>query len=103
MHGHGVTTVGRDVPEAVLNALRLERLARFTWQLRLAGVIAPRVSAADEAFFTRPYKRSMGADTNVATTRERGADTDWRWLSYVAEDEAYQQSGALGPSEKEDT
>lgn len=87
MRGHGVTTVGRDVPEAVLNALHLERLAFFTWQLHLAGDKPPRVSASDEEFFTRPYKRSMGADTGVATQRERGADTDWRWISYVAEDE----------------
>ncbi|TDE00689.1 class II aldolase/adducin family protein [Jiangella asiatica] len=91
MRGHGVTVVGRDVPEAVMNALRLERLARFTWQLRLAGVRAEPVSDADQAFFTRPYKRAMGADTNVATGRERGADTDWRWVSYVAEDAAHRR------------
>lgn len=91
MRGHGVTTVGRDVPEAVLNALHLERLAFFTWQLRLAGITPERVSESDEAFFTRPYKRSMGADTGVATGRERGADTDWRWVSYVAEDEVAQR------------
>lgn len=94
MLGHGVTTVGRDVPEAVLNALRLERLAFATWQLRLAGVTPDRVSAEDEAFFTRPYKKSMGAGTNTATSRDRGADTDWRWASYVAEDEACRRAEA---------
>lgn len=87
MRGHGIVTVGRDVPEAVLRALHLERLAFFTWQLRLANVPAPRIDPEDEAFFTRPYKRSMGADAKVAVGRERGADTDWRWISYVAEDE----------------
>jgi ribulose-5-phosphate 4-epimerase/fuculose-1-phosphate aldolase len=86
MKGHGIMTVGRDVPEAVLRALHLERLAFFTWQLRLAGVKA-RIDSEDEEFFTRPYKRAMGADTGVAVGRERGADTDWRWISYVAEDE----------------
>jgi len=87
MRGHGIVTTGRDVPEAVLRALHLERLAFFTWQLRLAGVTAPRIDAEDESFFTQPYKRSMGADTGVAVNKERGADTDWRWISYVAEDE----------------
>ncbi len=87
MLGHGIMTVGRDVPEAVLRALHLERLAFFTWQLRVAGVDAPRIDPEDEEFFTRPYRRSMGADTGVAVGRERGADTDWRWISYVAEDE----------------
>lgn len=94
MRGHGITTVGRDVPEAVLNALHLERLAFFTWQLHLAGVSAPHVAPEDEAFFRRPYRRAMGADTNIATDRERGADTDWRWRSYVAEDEERRATGA---------
>lgn len=88
MRGHGIIAVGRDVPEAVLNALHLERLAFVSWQLRLAGATPDRISAEDEVFFTRPYRKSMGADTNVATDRERGADTYWRWMSYVAEDEA---------------
>ncbi len=92
MRGHGIATVGRDVPEAVLNALRLERLAFFTWQMHLGGIEPERVSAEDEEFFSRPYKRSMGEATGVAGGRELGADTDWRWVSYVAEDEVLQRS-----------
>jgi hypothetical protein len=80
-------TTGRDVPEAVLRALHLERLAFFTWQLHVAGDRVPRIDPEDEEFFTRPYKKSMGADTGVAVGKERGADTDWRWISYVAQDE----------------
>jgi ribulose-5-phosphate 4-epimerase/fuculose-1-phosphate aldolase len=97
MRGHGITAVGRDVPEAVLNALHLERLAFFTWQMHLAGVKPGRISAEDEAFFTRPYRRMMGADTHIAKDRERGADTQWRWMSYVAEDDVQRRIEGMGP------
>lgn len=88
MRGHGVVAVGRDVPEAVLNAIRLERLAHFSWQLALAGTSVEPIRPDDGEFFTRPYKRSMGEKVGVSVSRDRGADVLWRWKSYVAEDEA---------------
>jgi len=93
MRGHGFTVVGRDVPEATLNAIHVERLAFFSWQLHLGGVSNARVPAEDEAFFSKPYKRSMGQAAGTAGGRDRGADTEWRWRSYVAEDEALQRYG----------
>lgn len=88
MRGHGIVAVGRDVPEAVMQALQLERLAFFTWQLHVAGSQPGHISEEDKEFFTRPYKKAMGEDTGIDTGKERGADMNWRWLSYVAEDEA---------------
>jgi len=47
LRGHGIVTVGATVEEAVIRAIKLETLARVTWQLHAAGV-APRDLAADE-------------------------------------------------------
>lgn len=88
MRGHGIAAAGRDVPEAVLNAVRLERLAFVSWQLHLAGASPGPVTAEDAAFFTQPYKRAMGADLGATGGSDRGSDTEWRWRSYLAEDEA---------------
>jgi L-fuculose-phosphate aldolase len=88
MRGHGIVAVGTDVPEAVLNAVRLERLAQFSWQLAIAGMSVDPIRTDDEEFFKRPYRKSMGEITGVSVGRDRGADVLWRWMSYVAEDEA---------------
>lgn len=88
MRGHGIVAVGSDVPEAVLNAIRLERLAYFTWQLAIAGISADTVLPDDAVFFTKPYKKSMGEGVGESLGRDRGTDVLWRWKSYVAEDEA---------------
>lgn len=80
MTGHGITTVGRTVGEAVLNAIRLERLAFFNWQLKLSGVDVSSISDSDIEFFDTPRKHNVSHDT------------EWRWESYVAEDEIEQAS-----------
>jgi ribulose-5-phosphate 4-epimerase/fuculose-1-phosphate aldolase len=78
MRGHGITTVGRSVEEAVLNAIRLERLAFFTWQLTLTGQEIAALDDSDFEFFDTPRKKNVTHDT------------EWRWDTYVVEDEAEQ-------------
>jgi ribulose-5-phosphate 4-epimerase/fuculose-1-phosphate aldolase len=80
MRGHGLTAVGASVEEAVLNAVRVERLAQFNWQVAQLGRTVPDISAQDQVFFDTPRKRNVSRDT------------DWRWECYVAEDELEQAS-----------
>lgn len=75
MRGHGITAVGRTVEEAVLNGVRIERLAFFNWQLALAGVERTPISDEDLEWFATPKRREVSRDT------------DWRFGSYAAEDE----------------
>jgi L-ribulose-5-phosphate 4-epimerase len=48
LQGHGIVTVGRDVREAVVRAIQLERLARANLLVRQLGG-EPRVISADES------------------------------------------------------
>lgn len=75
LRGHGTVTVGRSVAEAMLRTIRLERLAWFIWQLRLAGVTdaAEKMNYEDIKFFARPDR----VDIPRATDR--------RWRAYAAE------------------
>jgi ribulose-5-phosphate 4-epimerase/fuculose-1-phosphate aldolase len=74
MRGHGVTVTGRSVEEAVLRALRLERLAWFTWQLASAGIPAAPISEEDQALFR--------TDPSQGVSRA----TEWAWRHYVAQE-----------------
>jgi ribulose-5-phosphate 4-epimerase/fuculose-1-phosphate aldolase len=76
MRGHGVTVVGRSVEEAVLRALRLERLAWFTWQLASAGRTPTPINAEDRAFFS--------VDPSQGVPRS----TEWSWRYYAAHEAA---------------
>lgn len=80
MSGHGLTAVGASVEEAVLNAIRTERLAQFNWNVAALGREVSDISADDMEFFDAPRKRNVSRDT------------DWRWECYVAEDELEQTS-----------
>ena len=74
MRGHGITAVGATVEEAVLNAIRVERLAKFNWEVAQSGIDVAPLADSDFDFFHTPLKRSVSHDTK------------WRWESYVAED-----------------
>jgi 3,4-dihydroxyphthalate decarboxylase len=54
MRGHGITVAGRTVEEATVRAIKLEALARVTWQLKLAGQPITPIPDADIASFVRP-------------------------------------------------
>lgn len=82
LRGHGIVTVGASVAEAALVAIRLERLAWFTWQLGLAHAAPPLLSQDDMDFF-RPDWQS-GVSENLR----------WRWRSYIKREE--QSRGGLG-------
>jgi ribulose-5-phosphate 4-epimerase/fuculose-1-phosphate aldolase len=83
MRGHGVTVVGRSVEEAVLRAVRLERLAWFTWQLAAAGRTPSAISDEDLAFFS--------SDPALGIPRA----TEWAWRYYVAH-EAHEAEDRAG-------
>jgi ribulose-5-phosphate 4-epimerase/fuculose-1-phosphate aldolase len=47
LQAHGVVTTGRTVQQALATALRLEHLAKITWDLHTAGLHAPDISGKD--------------------------------------------------------
>lgn len=75
LRGHGIVTAGRSVGEAILRALRLERLCWVMWQLKLAGAAdsVPEIGADDLQFFTDPGRMDISRST------ER------RWRAYRSE------------------
>lgn len=80
LRGHGIVTVGATVGEAMLRALRLERLCSFAWQLHLAGMAStiPAISDEDLRYFTDPQRK------NISQATER------TWRSYRADvEDAY--------------
>jgi L-fuculose-phosphate aldolase len=52
MRGHGITSVGRDVPEATVTAIHLGELAEMNYRARLLGTPRP-ISDEDQAFFEK--------------------------------------------------
>lgn len=77
MRGHGITTVGRNIEQATLRAIKLETLATVTWQLHAAGAVVPKLPEEEIASFTR---RSGGA--GVIPGGEQ-----WLWRHYARLDE----------------
>lgn len=75
LRGHGIVTVGASVGEAMLRALRLERLCTFLWQLQLAGVATsvPEIDDEDLRYFVDPTRKNISRNT------------EWRWRAYRAE------------------
>jgi 3,4-dihydroxyphthalate decarboxylase len=61
MRGHGITSVGRDVPEATIAAIHLGELAEMNYRARLLGTPRP-ISDDDLAFFAemRQAARARG-------------------------------------------
>jgi ribulose-5-phosphate 4-epimerase/fuculose-1-phosphate aldolase len=73
LRGHGIAVVGRSVEEAVLKAIRLERLADVCWRLAnyTRGAL-PEIPAEDQAAF---------ADRPTGASLPRGEE--WTWRYYV--------------------
>jgi ribulose-5-phosphate 4-epimerase/fuculose-1-phosphate aldolase len=69
LFGHGVVTVGASVPEAVLNAIHVNTLARLTLAVHRAGAVPAAISDDDLAALP-----DLGAQFNEATL----------WRSHVA-------------------
>ena len=61
MRSHGITSLGRDVQEATINAINLFDLAKMNYQARLLGTPRP-ISEDDIAVF-----RKMRAGRSAAT------------------------------------
>ncbi|MBI2766395.1 MAG: class II aldolase/adducin family protein [Chloroflexi bacterium] len=83
LRGHGITVIGRTVEQATLRALKLEALARVTWQLAAAGRDIPPLRAEEVEAFT---SRSQGG---VIPGGER-----WLWHHYVR---LLENAGGLAP------
>jgi len=80
MRGHGITVVGRTVEEATVRAIKLESLARVTWQLAAAGRTVPDLPAEEVESFTR---RSAGGSVIPGGIRYL-----WRHYARLADEEA---------------
>lgn len=61
MRGHGITSVGRDVPEATITAIHLGELADMNYRARLLGEPRP-ISDADIATFRPIWDAQRGSD-----------------------------------------
>jgi 3,4-dihydroxyphthalate decarboxylase len=55
MRGHGITSIGRDVPEATVNAIHLNELADINYRARLLGTPRP-ICDDDLAFFAELHQ-----------------------------------------------
>lgn len=71
MRGHGIAVVGRSIEEATIRAIRLEALARISWQLSSKGQVAE-LPAEDIASF---QQRGPGQVLSRAD--------EWVWRHYV--------------------
>jgi ribulose-5-phosphate 4-epimerase/fuculose-1-phosphate aldolase len=78
MRGHGITVAGRTVEEAVIRAIKLETLARVSWQLAAAGRTVPDLPDDEIASFTR---RSAGGSVIPG-----GVAMLWRHYARLAEE-----------------
>lgn len=72
LRGHGMIVTGKTVEDAAITALKIEGLARLTWQAAQSGKTIPDISAEDIAYFHRDGARKK-------TPRER-----WIWKYYVS-------------------
>jgi len=78
MRGHGITTVGRSVEDAALNAIRLNELALMNYQANLLGGARP-ISEEDQTAFDEYRPSRSESDVTAAAAR---AAALWRY--YVA-------------------
>jgi len=63
LRGHGIVVTGRSVEEATIRAIKLESLARITWELAKAGKQAPEMLWEDvESFTSRSVDLASRAD-----------------------------------------
>jgi ribulose-5-phosphate 4-epimerase/fuculose-1-phosphate aldolase len=73
MRGHGITVVGATVEQATVRAIKLETLARVTWELAAADRVAPSIPEDEAAVFRR---RAVGSSVIP------GGEA-WLWRHYV--------------------
>ena len=73
LRGHGVAVVGATVQEATVRAIKLETLARVTWELHSHGVAVPALPGDEVEAFT---SRSAGKGVIPGGTR-------WLWRHYA--------------------
>ena len=59
MRGHGITVVGDTVEQATIRALKLEALARVTWQLALSGRSVAALPPDELASFARDSREGV--------------------------------------------
>jgi ribulose-5-phosphate 4-epimerase/fuculose-1-phosphate aldolase len=78
MRGHGITVVGRTVMEATVRAIKLETLAKVTWQLASGGFRVDDLPADEIESFAR---RSSGG-----SVIPRGIEWLWRHYARLAEE-----------------
>lgn len=76
MRGHGITVTGASVEEATLRAIRLESLARVTWQANRYGRV-PDLSPEDMAVISE--RRERGTD------RSHTDEPVWRYYLTLLE------------------
>ncbi len=88
MRGHGITVVGRTVEEATVRAIKLETLARVTWQLAAAGRTVADVPADEIESFTR---RSAGGSVIPG-----GVQYLWRHYARLAEEGQATRASSAG-------
>jgi ribulose-5-phosphate 4-epimerase/fuculose-1-phosphate aldolase len=54
LKGHGITVLGSSIEEATIKAIKLETLARVSWQATQAGREIPTISEEDQAVYRTP-------------------------------------------------
>ncbi len=75
LKAHGNVVAGRTVEEATVRAIRLENLAKLTWQFAIAGAQSPEVSWEDWEDHLRPEAgRETGMQGGIA----------WFWEYYLS-------------------
>src|SRR5262249_40199199 len=73
MRGHGITVTGRTVEDATVRAIKLEALARVTWELAAAGRAVPDLPPDEIVSFTG---RSAGGSVIPGGVQ-------WLWRHYA--------------------
>ena len=73
MRGHGITVVGATVIQATIRAIKLESLARVTWQLASAGVKVANLPTDEIENFTRRSQGGSGIPRGI----------EWLWRHYA--------------------
>jgi L-fuculose-phosphate aldolase len=77
MRGHGITSVGRDVPEATILAVHLGELADMNYRARLLGTPRP-ISEEDQEIFRA--MRQAAASRQASDRPSAGVYSLWRYF-----------------------
>ena len=74
LKGHGIAVAGRSVEEATVRAIKLESLARVSWEVAKAGRQAPDISRDDIEGFVASRQLHES---------NRPYAANWIWRYYV--------------------